>query len=216
MMHPWLEIPLSDYEAHMVLRSVGQSQLLAMTLQRVISTFLPKSLAVLGSAGGNGLELVDPEVVRRVVALDFNPDYLAVCTDRHASSFVQYEPILHDLKQGPPSFEPVECVFAGLVLEYIDPELFYTYLPTLVTNDGVFATLLQLPAPNIPEVSNSPFRSLRKLQTVFSFVNTKQMNKALRMNGYSHLESEHIDLPSGKSFYYAAYHNLRSPDPNCS
>jgi hypothetical protein len=214
MIHPWLEIPLSDYEAHMVLPSVGQSQLLAMTLQRVISTFRPKSLAVLGSAGGNGLELVDPKIVRRVVSLDFNQMYLAVCTDRHASSFAHFEPILHDLKQGPPAIEPVECVYAGLVLEYIDPELFYAYLPTLVTHDGVFATLLQVPSPHLPEVSASPFRSLGKLQSVFSFVNPNRMNTALCAHSFSLLEAERIDLPSGKSFHYTAYHNFRPPKSN--
>src|SRR5262245_28441203 len=128
MNHPWLDIPISEYEAHMALPSVRQSELLASILRRVVRTFRPRSLAVLGAAGGNGLELVDPAIVGRVIAVDFNSEYLAVCTDRYAASFARFEPILHDLSQGPPAFEPVECVYAGLVLEYIPTDRFFAYL----------------------------------------------------------------------------------------
>src|SRR5215813_11300375 len=99
MHHPWLEIPIVDYEAHMALPSIGQAQLLATALQRTVAEFQPRSLAVLGVAGGNGLELVERAIVRRVVALDFNPDYLAICSQRFASSFTEFEPVLHDLSQ---------------------------------------------------------------------------------------------------------------------
>ena len=69
MRHPWLDIPITDYEAHMGLPSVGQGQLLATTLRRVVSTFQPRTVAVFGAAGGNGLELVDPPIVRRVTII---------------------------------------------------------------------------------------------------------------------------------------------------
>jgi hypothetical protein len=124
MSHPWLDIPITDYEAHMALPSVGQAQLLGTALQRTVTQLQPRSLAVFGVAGGNGLELVDRAVVRRVAALDFNPDYLALCTRRYATSFDQFEPVLHDLSQGPPLIAPVECIFAGLVLEYLCIESF--------------------------------------------------------------------------------------------
>jgi hypothetical protein len=71
--NPWLQVPLADYEAHMALPSVAQAQLLGATLHRVVSEFRPRSLAVLGVAGGNGLELIDPEIVGRLVAVDLNP-----------------------------------------------------------------------------------------------------------------------------------------------
>ena len=74
MTPPRREIPISDYEAHMALPSIGQGQLLSTTLQQVVSAFRPRSLAVLGAAGGNGLDALDPVVVRRVVAVDFNSD----------------------------------------------------------------------------------------------------------------------------------------------
>src|SRR5580765_1071429 len=85
MRHPWLEIPITDYEAHMALPSVGQAQLLGTALQRTITQFQPCSLAVLGVAGGNDLKFAQRAGVRRLVALDFNPDYLALCSRRYAT-----------------------------------------------------------------------------------------------------------------------------------
>lgn len=140
----------------MALPSVGQAQLLGTALQRTIAQFQPGSLAVLGVAGGNGLEFAQRAGVRRLVALDFNPDYLALCTRRYATSFAEFEPVLHDLSQGPPVIAPVECIFAGLVLEYLCVASFCGWLASLLTNGGAFAVLLQLPSPTLPEVSPSP------------------------------------------------------------
>jgi hypothetical protein len=200
MDHPWLEIPIADYEAHMALPSIGQARLLSTTLQQVVSAFQPRSLAVLGVAGGNGLDVVDAALVRRVVAIDFNPDYLDLCAKRHAASFAQFETILHDLSQGPPVIVPVECLYAGLLLEYLRVPPFAAYLPSLLTSGGIFAALVQLPSPDRSEVSVSPFPSLRKLHQVFSFVDVDLLRELLTARGFSVIEERPIHLASGKSF----------------
>jgi hypothetical protein len=205
MRHPWLEIPISDYEAHMALPSVGQAQLLSAALQRTVSQFQPRSLAVFGVAGGNGLEFVERAMVHRVVALDFNPEYLALCSRRYAASFARFEPVLHDLSQGPPAMAPVECIFAGLVLEYLCVESFSRYLASLLTPGGHFATLLQLPSPTLPEVSPSPYASLTCLEPAFSFVHPASLHDSLTAHGLSRIASDRYDLDSGKSFYYVSY-----------
>jgi hypothetical protein len=205
MRHPWLEIPITDYEAHMALPSVGQAQLLGTALHRTVTQFQPRSLAVLGVAGGNGLELVERAGVRRVVALDFNPDYLALCSRRYAASFAEFEPVLHDLSQGPPLITPVECIFAGLVLEYLCVESFCGYLAPLLTIGGGFAALLQLPSPTLPEVSPSPFTSLTRLESAFSLVHPASLHDCLSAHGFARIAADRYDLDSGKSFYYASY-----------
>jgi hypothetical protein len=161
-------------------------------------------LAVLGVAGGNGLESLDRATVRRLVALDFNPDYLALCTRRYAASFAQFQPVLHDLSQGPPLITPVECIFAGLVLEYLRVEPFCAYLASLLTVGGHFAALLQLPSPALPEVSPSPFSSLTRLESVFSFVPPAALQDSLCAHGFSRIAVDRYDLDSGKSFCYVA------------
>jgi hypothetical protein len=205
MRHPWLEIPIGDYESHMALPSVGQAQLLCTALQRTVTRFQPRSLAVFGVAGGNGLEFVERAIVHRVVALDFNPDYLALCSRRYAASFAEFEPVLHDLSQGPPVIAPVECIFAGLVLEYLCVESFSRYLSSLLTPGGRFAALLQLPSPTLPEVSATPFTSLTRLEPAFSFVPPASLHDSLSGHGFLRIADDRYDLDSGKSFYYVSY-----------
>lgn len=205
MRHPWLEIPITDYEAHMALPSVGQARLLGTVLERTVARFRPRSLAVLGVAGGNGLELIDRSIVRRVVALDFNSEYLALCTRRFAASFPEFESVLHDLSQGPPAVKPVECIFAGLVLEYLCVDQFCDYLASLLTTGGSFAALLQLPSATLPEISASPFSSLARLESALSFVDPTSLDEALSARGFTRIASERFDLDSGKSFHYASY-----------
>jgi len=51
---------------------VAQAEMLADVLRELLERYRPRSLAVLGSAGGNGLEYVDPLVTQRVVAVTFS------------------------------------------------------------------------------------------------------------------------------------------------
>lgn len=189
----------------MALPSVGQAELLASLLQRSVSAFKPDELALFGVAGGNGLEGIDSRQVSRVVALDFNPEYLALCTERHGRRFAHYEPVLHDLSQGMPAIEPVDLVFAGLLLEYLDCETFLNQLPVVLRDGGVFATVLQLPSPTLPEVTASPYTSLGKLQDVFRFVEPAAVRAALSRSGFSCCEEQRFDLETRKFFHYTCF-----------
>src|SRR6186713_702946 len=68
--NPWLEIPLADYEAHMELPQVAQAELLAEQLAAAVRARSPDSVAVLGCAGGNGLDRLPAAL--RVVGVDVN------------------------------------------------------------------------------------------------------------------------------------------------
>jgi hypothetical protein len=63
MSNPWLNIPLDDYEGHMSLPAVGQAQMIAEQLDH----------ALIGCAGGNGLERIAGRPIERVVARDAVP-----------------------------------------------------------------------------------------------------------------------------------------------
>jgi hypothetical protein len=95
--------------------------------------------------------------------------------------------------------------YAGLVLEYVPTDRFFAYRASLIASGGIFAALLQLPSPDLSEVSPSPFRSLEKLQPVFSAVNPEWMHQTLVMRGFSLVEEERIVLGTSKSFHYATY-----------
>ena len=118
--NPWLEIPLEDYEGHMALPSVGQAQMLADQFALLIKRIRPASLALVGCAGGNGLDRVDPEQVERVVAIDINPKYLEQAEARHAKRLKQLQLICADIQSEKLHVEPVDFIYAALVFEYVD------------------------------------------------------------------------------------------------
>jgi S-adenosylmethionine:diacylglycerol 3-amino-3-carboxypropyl transferase len=76
MNNPWLNIPLTDYEGHMALQGIEQAQMLSDIFAEAIAKFQPQSIAIIGSAGGNGFERIPP-TVSRVVGVDLNPHFVA-------------------------------------------------------------------------------------------------------------------------------------------
>src|SRR5690349_21449618 len=120
MRNPWLDIPLGDYEGHMASPQVGQAQLLSDTLAESLRTYSPRSIALLGCAGGNGLEQVDISKTDRVVCVDINPRYVEQVCARFGSRIPMLEATVGDIQSDDFSFAPVELVFAGLLLEYVD------------------------------------------------------------------------------------------------
>lgn len=200
-MNPWLHIPLADYEAHMALPQVAQARMLAAQMARFTEETQPHSLAVAGVAGGNGLEALSPEITRRVVAIDVNRDYLAACENRHAGCFEQFEAVEHDLSLGMPAMPPVDAIFAGLVLEYVNVKTFCTSLATALKPGGHFAAVLQLPSPELPEVSDTPYTSLQALETAFRHVKPDELDALLTAQGFVLVKSEETRLPSGKVFH---------------
>jgi hypothetical protein len=175
MTNPWLQIPLRDSEGHMAHATVAQARMLSAVLREAVAELQPRSLAILGAAGGNGLEAVDAASVRRVVATDRNPEYLTACTERRAHRFTHYEAVLHDLSTGPPPFAPVDLVFAGLLLEYLDGYILFDLLPPLLSARGVFVTLLQLHSARLSTVSRLPFTGMSRLGPVFHVVDPAKL-----------------------------------------
>src|SRR5215831_4846669 len=68
--NPWLTVPLTDYERHMASPEVGQLRFLSDLFAESLECFHPRSVAVLGIAGGNGLDRIDPGVTQRIVGFD--------------------------------------------------------------------------------------------------------------------------------------------------
>jgi hypothetical protein len=113
--NPWLSIPLEEYESHM--SEVRQSELLSELFREALDRCRPRSVAILGIAGGNGLEHIDATVTTRIVGIDINSPYLQQVRSRYA-----HLPGLElhevDLSAGLPAIEPVELVHAALIFEH--------------------------------------------------------------------------------------------------
>ena len=118
MSTPWLSIPLEDYEGHMDSPGVFQLAALAELFKRALDFTRPESVAVLGIAGGNGLNQIDPAATTRIVGVDINHRYL----DEVQLRFPGLPGLeLHclDLAGDDVRLEPVALVHAALIFEQL-------------------------------------------------------------------------------------------------
>lgn len=200
MNNPWLEIPLEDYEGHMSLPAIGQAQMLGDYFERLITQHRPASVAVVGCAGGNGLERIEAGKVSRVVAVDINPKYIEAVTARHARRLTGCEVHCADVQSDALQFDSVDLIYAALLFEYVDVPSTLKTLKRLCRPGGTLATVLQLPNPSLETVSPSPYRSLGALAPVIRLVSPKDLGAQAEAAGFIRTESEVITLSSGKSF----------------
>jgi hypothetical protein len=159
--NPWLTIPLADYEAHMALPQVGQAQLLAELFAAELRSRSPSSVAVLGCAGGNGFEHAPSAL--RVVGVDVNSDYVAAARARFALRLPRLELHVADLEHSELRIEPVDLIFAALVLEYVEPRAVLERIGGWLALHGTLTTVLQLRSADVREITPSPFASLARL-----------------------------------------------------
>src|SRR5215475_426983 len=83
MRNPWLDIPLHDYEGHMNSAHVAQLAALADLFEETLAACRPESVAILGIAGGNGLDRIDLDVTKRIVGIDIHAEYLDAIRSRY-------------------------------------------------------------------------------------------------------------------------------------
>lgn len=200
MKNPWLNIALSDYEAHMALPEVGQAQMVADVFAGQLDMRRPGSLAVIGCAGGNGFDRIAPEITRRVVGVDLNGRYLEEVRGRYAATFEQLELVEADIQAAAGAFAPVDLIYAALVLEYVEVEPVVMQLSAMLNSGGTLVTVVQLPDANLPAVTPSPHASLQALEAVMHFVDPKDLRISAEFAGLRQIASAQQRTPSGKQF----------------
>ena len=143
--NPWLLIPAEDYEEHMFAPSVAQLQMLNKIFADVLNEFMPKSIAVLGCATGNGFEHLINKNIVRIVGVDLNSQYISICKKRFEKSLPQLELICADLDEAEFPNSSFELIHAALVFEYIEVELLLSKISRWLRPNGILSVVLQLP-----------------------------------------------------------------------
>jgi SAM-dependent methyltransferase len=202
MRNPWLDIPLADYEGHMASPEVAQAQMIAAVLAELLQIQRPRSLAVIGCAGGNGFERIDGRHTTRVVGLDINPAYLAEARRRFDGAFAELELCCADVGAGADdlAFAPVDLIFAALIFEYVDARVVLPRLAARLSPGGLLAVLLQLPALEVPEITRTPHTGLAALAPVMRLADPEAIADVARTAGLAPSGTRRIDVPTGKSF----------------
>ena len=200
MKNPWLRIPLEDYEGHMAMPAIGQATMLADQFDKLLRSYAPKSVAVIGCAGGNGFEKAVEALVSRVVGIDINPNYIADAKERYAPQIDGLQLYCANIEEALPDIDPVEMVYAALVFEYVHVPRALGNLRRLCSPNGILAVLLQLPKEETEAISPSPFESLRALNSIMQLVPPERLCIAAGALGFCLLSKDLIVIESAKQF----------------
>jgi SAM-dependent methyltransferase len=213
MNNPWLDVPLADYEGHMALPGIEQAQLLSDIFAGVLAQFSPRSVAVIGCAGGNGFDRIPP-AISRVVGVDLNPRFVAETETRFRDRIENLELMVGDIQSHEVSFAPVDLVYLGLILEYVNVESVMARMPSMLTARGHIVTVLQLPDVGDQQVSPSPFKSVHSLGGVLHLVAPARLQDSVEARGYTQLESRNVVSQGGKQFQVQVFGMSPNPTVN--
>jgi hypothetical protein len=181
----------------MKLESVYQLQALNEIMCGQFYRYPVSSAMVLGVAGGNGLEHIDPARTKRVYGVDVNAAYLDACAERFTELSGVFVPILADLCGASLSLPRADILIADLVVEYIG----YAALQNAVgqANPGYVSAVIQL-NPDSGFVSDSPYlHAFDALDAVHRQIDAQGLEQAMAQTGYTQIYSEQTPLPNGKS-----------------
>jgi hypothetical protein len=204
MSNPWLNVPLADYEGHMKSAEVRQLGALSDLFAQVLALCRPATVAVLGIAGGNGLEHIDGRITRRVVGLDVNPVYLGAVRERY-SMVGGLELYCVDLARQLVDLEPVQLVHAALVFEHAGVGHCLENAVALVAPRGALSAVLQLPSEIEQDVATTQFSSVQNLKSHFSLINPTWLREALEGRQFRLEDETRRSLPAGKAFWMGVF-----------
>ena len=200
MENPWLSIPLAEYEGHMALPEIGQAEVLAAELEFVVRQYSPKSVAVIGCAGGNGLDRLVESGVERIVGIDINPAYVETVRRRFGSRIPGLELHVADIQSVLPHIASVDLIFAALILEYVDVPMTMRAFQKLCVPDGALVVTLQAASPNVEKTSPSPYKSIQLLAPAMRLLDQGDVQERAIAAGFSLASSRVVSLRSGKDF----------------
>jgi SAM-dependent methyltransferase len=200
MRNPWLDIVLADYEGHMGLPEVAQAELLADVFGVLLVEHAPRSVAVLGCAGGNGFDRISPAVTHRVVGVDLNPTFIDAASARFDGRFRVLELVVADLQTDEMAIESVDFVYAALVFEYMDLPATFRSIRSLLRRGGVVGTVVQLPTSGLDAVTPSAYSSVQLLAPSMRLVSPEELRDCARAHDGKELTSYSVASPVGKQF----------------
>lgn len=203
MTNSWLQIPAAEYDQHMAHSAVRQREFLDSVFEDVLREYQPKTLAVVGCATGGGLHLVDPRQVERVVAMDINPEYLALTGTRFLGRLPMLELLeanIETCELEPRAFDLIHC---ALVLEYVDATLALQKMARWLAPAGVLVVVLQLPSPHAAPVTETGCKSLQLLE--MELRSPDQLRTEAKRAQLTEVSQRTAVLDSGKNFYIGQF-----------
>lgn len=196
MKNPWEEIALSDYENHMKLDSVMQLQAMNEMMKGQLDAYPVSTVMILGIAGGNGLEHVQTEKLKKVYGVDVNSAYLKEVRHRYPELDGILECLHVNLIDETDKLPKADLVIANLLIEYIGYSCFQRTVRHVAP--GYVSCIIQM---NIHDdwVSDSPYLHVFDgLEQVHHQMEVRALAQAMEEIGYHAVKTLEHMLPNRK------------------
>jgi hypothetical protein len=108
-----------------------------------LAAYPSRAIGVLGVAGGNGLDHIDPEATDAVYGYDINADYLAACEARYRDDLGDRLHLIETSIDRSLTIEGVDLLIAKLIIEYVGAEEFIAFATANARSIGVAGCLLR-------------------------------------------------------------------------
>lgn len=204
MSNPWLSIPLADYEGHMSAEGVRQLGIVADLFKFALNYCRPESVAILGIAGGNGVDQIDCATTTRIVGVDINRAYLDEVR-RRFGALSDLELHCCDLAEREFRLAPVKLVHAALIFEHAGLDLALENALSLVAPDGKLSVILQLPSNEEQGVATTSYTSMQALKQCFALIGAAEFQDLLKRKGFELVMHERRSLPAGKALWLGIF-----------
>lgn len=197
MKNPWKNISLSDYENHMSSNDVKQLQALNDVMKVQLNEYSVEIVMVLGIAGGNGLDYVNENKIKKIYGIDINSNYLYECKKRYKKLGNILQCICTDLINKNIDLPIADMLIANLIVEYIGYENFIRIIK-IVSPQYISCVLQENKGESF--ISQSPYMNIfRELNSVHHFIDDSELIKLLENNGYILICKSNYELPNQKN-----------------
>lgn len=203
MDNPWKDINLHDYENHMKLNSVMQLQTMNDMMCSQFYCYPISTIMILGVAGGNGLNHIDPHKIQTVYGVDINGAYLEECARRYPALSQTFLPIQADLADEDVILPQADIIVANLVIEYIGYEHFQCIIQKV---NPLYVTCTIQINTDRDFISDSPYLHVfDSLEKVHHQMSEYELMQAMRKIGYQFIYRDEAALPNGKKLVRLDY-----------
>jgi ubiquinone/menaquinone biosynthesis C-methylase UbiE len=207
--NPWLEIPIAEYVGHMSDSHVRQYEMLNTIFRQAYSNRQPEKLLVLGISDGNGLEHISKKITRKIIVIDINPEYLAVAQRTFHTKLPQLDFICEDVDKYKFPANYFDMIHGALIFEYVDYQKLLVKIAKSLKIGGVLSTVIQLEDEKVSKISETKFKSLKKLASIMKIVDINTFKNYAFNNNLREIHKEIIKPYGEKSFYYRIFERIR-------
>lgn len=207
MSNPWESIRLEDYEDHMSAPEVMQLQLLEKITGEQIIDSTHNTIAILGVAGGNGLNHISTRETTVVYAIDINQSYLEICSERysHLKGILKLQCFdLSDINTELPESDLLIC---NLIIEYLGEESFISLITRNKSRIKRISCVIQENNSNNFVSASELTSRLSALLTTHFIINRFKLKELFEENGFSLTKESSYGLPNGKNFIRLDFYN---------